>query len=341
MQNNQVFRIDDPYVFLTKDLLEKEYIDNRLTDREIAKKYNIGSKTTVWRRRQFYNIVNSFQNKSNYNALKNRKFIISKEDALKWQQEGKTYDEMADIVGCSRMVLYRRFKELGIVTECYKAMNRLRWHERLSDIQMRFLLGDVLGDGNITSCGMYQCNHSYKQKYYVEYKKEVLDNLLSPNFTLNEHVVNNHQNGKRYRCYYLRTMCNEFIKKMYDKFYINKVKVFPYKYLSESNFDAYSLAIWYMDDGSRNNKRASLYTYGFEYCGNLDILRFLQTRFGLAGQINQSKGDARSADKIYFVGFDIENSNKFFQLVSPYILPNFRYKIPEKFRSKNKSQLLY
>lgn len=336
MQNNQVFRIDDPYEFLNQDLLQKEYIENKLSDREIAKKYNIGSKATVWRRRQFYNIGNSFQNKSNQNALKNRKFIISKEDVLKWQQEGKTYDEMATIVGCSRMVFYRRIKELGIVAKCSEAMKKLRWHEKLSDIQVGFLLGDLLGDGNITSWGMYQCSHSYKQKSYIEYKKEVLDNLMSPNFVFNEHIVNNHQNGKKYRCYYLRTMGNEFLKKIYNKFYINKVKVFPYKYLSESNFDAYSLAIWYMDDGSRNNKRSSLYTYGFEYCGNLDILRFLNERFGLTGQINQSKGNARSADKIYFISFDVENSNKFFQLVSPYVLPNFQYKLPEKFRFKNK-----
>jgi len=78
---NDIFKIDDEYSFLTEELLTKEYIKNKLTDNQIAKKYNVKSKTTVWRRRKFLNIQNSFQNKSNQNARKNRQFNISKDDA--------------------------------------------------------------------------------------------------------------------------------------------------------------------------------------------------------------------------------------------------------------------
>ena len=61
MQDEKIFRIDDPYAFLTKELLEKEYTQNKLTDKQIALKYNIRSKVTVWRRRKFYNISNFCQ----------------------------------------------------------------------------------------------------------------------------------------------------------------------------------------------------------------------------------------------------------------------------------------
>lgn len=334
MQNDKIFRIDDPYAFLTKELLEKEYIENQLTDQKIADKYNIGSKVTVWHRRKFFNIANSCQNKSNQNALKNRKFIVSKEDALRWQQEGKTYDEMAKMVGCSRMVLYRRIKELGVVTECKEEMKKLKWHETLSDDQTKFLLGDLLGDGNITSWGMYQCNHSWKQKAYIEYKKDVLSNLVSPSFNFKENVVQNHQNGKQYRAYYLRTMGNEFLKVIYGKFYADKIKIFPYEYLMRSGFDAYSLAIWFMDDGSRKGNTAVIHTYGFGFDGNLQIAQFLYDKFGLYCEI-KNWGNISSEDKRHCVYFSSkqDKADKFFQLVAPHILPSFQYKLPEKYRT--------
>ena len=333
MQNDKIFRIDDPYAFLTRELLEKEYIENKLTDKKIAEKYNIGSKATVWKRRKFYGIANSCQNKSNQNALKNRKFTISKEDALKWQEEGKTYDDMAEIVGCSRMVLYRRIKELGIVTECHEEMKNLKRHEKLSETQVKFLLGDLLGDGNITPWGMYQCNHSYKQKAYIEYKKEMLSNLMSPSFNLKEHVANNHQNGKRYRCYYLRTMGNEYLKEIYSNFYVDGVKIFPYEYLMQSNFDAYSMAIWYMDDGSRNENSASLHTYGFGFDGNLQIAQFLFQKFNIKGEIKQWGNKNSTLDTKHCIYFSPNTSaDPFFQLVAPHILPSFQYKLPPKYR---------
>ena len=332
MQDEKIFRIDDPYSFLTKELLEKEYVENGLTDKQIAEKYKIGSKVTVWRRRQFHNILNSYQNKSNQNALCNRKFVISKEDAIKWQQDGKTYEEMAALAGCSRMVLYRRIKELGIVTECPEEMKKLKWHEPLSDIQIRFLLGDLLGDGCVTSWGMFQCSHSYKQKSYIEYKREILSSLVSPNFNFKENTIQNHQNGKQYKSYYLRTMGNELLKAMHNKFYDNKVKFFPYEYLMQSTFDAYSLAIWYMDDGSRHNKSARIHTYGFGYNGNLDILKFLSCKFGLIGKINQNNRSFRSPDRSSYIALGVSDADKFFQIVAPHILPHFQYKLPERYR---------
>ena len=333
MQNDKVFRIDDPYEFLTRELLEKEYIENKLTDKDIALKYNIGSKATIWRRRKFFGIQNACQNKSNQHAVRNRKFIVTKEDALRWQEEGKTYDEMTSFVGCSKMVLYRRMKELGMVTECHKEMKKLRWHVQLSEVQIKFLLGDLLGDGNIISRGMYQCNHSYKQKSFIEYKQNILSSLMSPSFSLKEHIANNHQNGKKYRCYYLRTMGNETLKKIYNNFYINGVKTFPSKYLTDSIFDARSLAAWYMGDGGRKANNAFLYTYGFGYNGNLDILKFLNYKFGLIGKIAGSECLDRHYDKSYFISFSVIESAKFFQLVAPYLLPMFQYKLPQELRN--------
>ena len=329
MKNNTVFKVDDPYAFLTKELLSTEYIDNKLTDKQIAAKYNIGSKATVWRRRKFHKIANSTPTKSNKHALKNRKFSVNKDQILDWQFQGKTYDEMAAIVGCSRMVLYRRIKELGLVTECNQAMNNLKLNEKLTPSQTKFILGDLLGDGSITNYGMYQCNHSHKQKDFIEYKRHILSNLISPNFSLKESFVHNNQNGKTYKKYYLRTMANADLKKIYSKFYCDGVKLFPYKYLNKSCFDEYSLAAWYMGDGGRKFNIAALYTYGFGYQQNLDILSFLYGRFNIAGNLEEDCGKDRSFDKRHFISFKGIDASKFFNLVSPHLLPYFSYKLPK------------
>jgi len=334
IKNNTIFRIDDPYSFLTKELLEEEYLRNKLTDSQIAKKYGIGSKVTVWRRRKFHDISNSYHNKSNQNARKNRKFSVSKKQALEWNREGKSYKEMAKIVGCSRIVLYRRLKEFGLVIEQEQAMNKLRRHEKLTDLQIKFILGDLLGDGSITPWGMYQCNHSHKQKEYIEYKSNILSNLLSPKFCLKESCVKNKQNDKTYKKYYLRTMGNKILKDIHIVFYADKRKIFPYDYLTNSIFDAYSLAIWYMDDGGRKFNIPSLYTFDFEYSGNLNILDFIDKKFSIKGILCIDDRDIRHPNKRHYISFKNEDADRFFSIVSPHILRCFQYKLPSKFQSK-------
>lgn len=327
-----IFRIDDAYSFLTKELLMKEYIDNKLTDRQIAKKYNISSKVTVWRRRKFLGIQNNTPSKSNKNASKNRVFNISKDEVLQHLLDGLTYVEIAEKMGCSRMVAYRRMKELGVIDNQTQAMQKLKWHEPLTEHQIKFVLGCLLGDGNMTSKGMFQCSHSYKQLNYIEYKKGILKNIVSPNFSMIKRPIKNHQNGKTYFSYFFRTMNNEFFKNIYDAYYINKIKVFPYDYLMNSSFDAYSLAIWYMDDGGRKGNISSIYSFSFGYEGNLDILRFLKNKFNIEGSLKIAVDIRRADDKRHFISFNKNEAQKFFKIVSPHIIPYFEYKIPKTFR---------
>ena len=331
-QSRDVYRIDDPYSFLTKELLVEEYIKNGLSDGEIARKYNIGSKVTVWNRRKYFNIANKSPSKSNQNARKNRKINISLEDAKKFREEGKTYFEIADILGCSRIVVARRFEELGLTKKQIQAQNKLRWNTELTEFQLRFVLGDLLGDGSINQQGMYQCNHSWKQRDYIDYKKDILSSIISPVFEVLSTKIKNKDNGKEYRGCYLRTMQNKELKQIYSRFYRKRTKIFPLKYLLGSVFDEYSLSIWYMDDGSRNNNSATMHTYGFGFEGNLQISRFLYKRFGLCSDIKAWGGRKRNEDTRHCLYFPSSESQKFFSLVASHILPCFQYKLPEKFR---------
>lgn len=324
-----MYKVDDEYGFLTKEVLEKDYVIDGLTDRQIASKYGIGSKATVWRRRRHYGIGNNTPNKSNQNAKVNRKFKLDVEDVIRWKSEGKTYEEMSSIAGCSRMVFYRRIKELSLVNECAEAMKKMRWHESLTDEQSQFLLGDLLGDGSITNWGMYQCNHSYKQKSFIQHKQDLFHNLLSPNFNLEERNVINQQNGKTYRSYYLRTMANEYLLKMHLAFYADNVKYFPFDYLQSVNFTPSSLASWYMGDGGRKANIPSLYTYGFGYWGNLQILMFLKSKFNIEGDLKEDCRESRAVVKRNFISIKKgEDSRRFFDIVRPHMISYFSYKLP-------------
>jgi transposase len=325
-----MFKVDDEYSYLTETLLREEYLNNNLSDNQIAKKYGIGSKATVWRRRKYYGIDNKKPNKSNKNASVNRKINISEEDAIKWQSSGKTQDEIAKIIGCSRIVVHRRLKELGLTNKCHQAIHKLRWHVSLSNEQKLFLLGDLLGDGSISSDGMYQCSHSHKQKGFIERKQNVLSNLLSPNYCIDKVSIHNDEYKKTYQAYHLRTMVVSDLKNLRKIFYKNNEKIFPLKFLNESDFNEISLAVWYMGDGSRSSYVPSLYTYGFGYQGNLEIMQFLNQKFNIKANLRCDNGSHRHPDHRHYLSIQKgDDSQRFFSLVAPHILPCLQYKLPQ------------
>ena len=326
---NKVFKMDDEFGFLTEDLLRKEYSENKLTDRQIAQKYNIGSKATIWNRRKFFSIENNYKKKSNQNAKTNREFSISLDTAKLYLSQNLTYEEIAEKIGCSRMVAYRRIKELGLIEDQESTIKKLKWHEPISELQNKFLLGCLLGDGSITKRGMFQCSHSHKQLEYIKYKSQLLDNLMSPEFEIYNNTVKNHQNGKIYNTHSMRTMQNEFLEKMRECFYANGKKIFPYEFLMGSGFDEYSLAIWYMDDGSRNKSGCSINSQGFSYAENLKIIEFLYKKYNICGVIQEINSKTReiNPNHKHYVRFNKDDSNKLFKLIRPHVLPYFQYKI--------------
>ncbi len=329
---NETFRIDDPYAFLTKEFLEKEYVQNHLTDKQISNKYGIGSKVTIWRRRKYYGIGNIKPNKSNSNARKNRRFEFGVEDAAKWKDAGLTYPDIAKILGCSRIVVCRRYKELGLVKEIPQAQNKLHWHNELTDVQNRFILGTLLGDGNLMPGGMFQCNHSSKQRDYIRWKCEILKPIMSPLFELKPSNIQ--LNGKTYEVMCMRTMQNKHLKEIYLKYYPNKQKIFPYSYLIESNFDAFSLAVWYMDDGglSSDGKACNLFTYGFGPEGTNEARGYILGKFNVTSSKYDDK--ARPIETASYIHFSVSESFSFFSLIAPYTHPSMAYKLPETFRQQ-------
>lgn len=114
---NQHYENIHRYDFLTKEVLEQEYIINGLSDQQIADKFRMPSKTVIWRKRKKFGIPNRNPAKSNKHAVKNRKYNITRAKAVKLLENGQTYEEIAAYMGCSIIVAKRRFRELGL-TNC-------------------------------------------------------------------------------------------------------------------------------------------------------------------------------------------------------------------------------
>ncbi len=318
--------------FLTKELLKKEYLENELTDKQIAAKYNVSSKVVIWRKRKEFGIQNRFNGKSNKNAKKNRKFDLTKEKAENILASGQIQD-VADYLGCSLVVAKRRLKELGLSKKRKHAQKYLFYHIEPTYEQKQLLIGTLLGDGQITNSNAYSAVHSHKQKAYLDFKNEKMNNFCARG---QRHTISKEKDiyGDPYESYSFTTGCNQYCEKLRKIYYPNGEKVFPYAFLLDK-IDIMMLAYWYMDDGTfqAGSFRSALCTYGFTCLEQLFIQKLLLDNFSLTTQIN-----FRKERKDYYIQFNAQSTRELFSLIRPHIVPSMMYKVDREANRKYKEE---
>jgi hypothetical protein len=321
MMINKHYEAVHRYDFLTKELLQEEYVANGLTDKQIAEKYSMPSKTVVWRKRKKFGIENKFKNKSNKNATKNRKFSITKEEAEQLLEEGKTFQEIAEHMGCSVLVSKRRFKELGLCSEQKQTSSYEYYDVELNSNQRQMVMGSLLGDGTITKSGAYSCSHSVKQKEYFDRKMKILYNLhsnCSQKYTQSHVLFKNDAESLHFT-----TGCNKYLYELRKIYYPNGNKIFPYEYLKD-NLEADGLAYWYMDDGGLRKKRYPVfYIYGYSRKEAELFIAFFDEKFGIKTRLY-----AHNLEKEQYILF-VQNvsAHSFLNLIRPHIIPSMLYKV--------------
>jgi len=106
----------------------------------------------------------------------------------------------------------------------------------------------------------------------------------------------------------------------YDEWYINGKKCVP------NNIDQYltplALAIWVMDDGAKVRKSLKFSTNSFTYDECMHLVTVLHKNFNLKASI-QSAG----AKDQYIIYILKESMNDLSSIISPYIIPEMKYKI--------------
>ena len=215
---------------------------------------------------------------------------------------------------------WKNAADLQVGDVVYHYVNRIS-HE-LKMMILGSLLGDAClgGHGTYWTIGFGQCE---KQKGYFEYKKHIANGYicsessnisgygslmhkfqLSSNIWLNTYAVDNLV-GKDGKLELRESWLNEI--------------------------DPIALAFWYMDDGHINNRDVDSLRESVELatCAySLDECKLLQKmlmRFNIESKIRHNK--------YYSIDLDVENSEKFFSLIAPYIPQCMKYKLPKAYEN--------
>lgn len=193
-----------------------------------------------------------------------------------------------------------------------KRIKLMRATELTAD-QKSVLIGSLLGDGYLDETTMgysFRLHHGIKQKDYIDWKYQVLSNIVnSPPKVYGTRV-------------YFRTVSHPYLVNLRKLFYReDKSKVIPENFL-EKFLDPLSLAVWLMDDGTSEGRSqcVKINSQSFSYTDNEIICKLLRSKFGLKVSINK--------DRTYFrTRFHKESMPRLTEIVQPYFLPSFLYKL--------------
>lgn len=159
----------------------------------------------------------------------------------------------------------------------------LKLHPEITQLQEEFLIGCVLGDGTIqkqptSKYPEFTCNHGPKQYSYILWKY----NIMSwPNTYLKQfkRKTPSKKTGKFYEYSYLRTAVNNNLFPLYNMFYKDKKKIITDEIMEK--YTKFSLAVHYMDDGSKDKDTYWFATCGFDY-NSVEIFRkYLLSKFNI------------------------------------------------------------
>jgi hypothetical protein len=182
----------------------------------------------------------------------------------------------------------------------------------LSEVQHAIVIGTLLGDGSMRckANALLEVNHSASQQGYVEWKYRHLADLVST-----PPKVRN-GNGGRIACRFV-TRSLPALTPYYRLFYEAGKKRVP-----ELELSSLTLAVWFMDDGSRSRTAVYLNTQQFDMRSQHMLLRLLRDQWGIEAALNK--------DKIYHrIRLSVAGTARLVKAIEPHLLADFRYKLPQ------------
>lgn len=158
---------------------------------------------------------------------------------------------------------------------------------------------------------------------YCEYAAAILSNLTGTTVVPRKDV--NTDGYTRQQQYIVRTKSHPLLTKIHSYLYVDKYKTVPSHYLKL--MDAECLAMLYMADGSICYKGSAissvlLNTKRLTEGDNRLLAHYLELVFGIQSTINRQ-------NKYSYIRIKGKSIYKFFQLITPHILSDFNYKLPD------------
>lgn len=190
----------------------------------------------------------------------------------------------------------------------------------LTKRQREILIGSVLGDAHLEKNGRYtrlRVDHSEKHKVYIFWlAHEFLPFSLDPRRI----VQKDKRNGKIYSRWHFSTQSMPMFNEFRALFYTRQRK--RISSVLTTLMTPLSLAIWYMDDGFRRRDSKGFYlcTSSFLESEQRKLQKLLKITFALDSKIHHQHDLGR-------IFIPSASADRFNQLVKPYILPVFQYKL--------------
>jgi recombination protein RecA len=179
-----------------------------------------------------------------------------------------------------------------------------------SSDQWSLILGSLLGDAYLvkTTRGYaFRVNHGIKQKDYVDWKYEIIKDFVNSPPQFADH------------CYYFRTVSHDAFSFLRLLFYPKGIKVIPKEFVA-SEINPLLLAVWIMDDGSKEGNQLRINSQSFTKEENIYLAEILRAKLGIEATINRDKNRFR-------LRIAKSSMQKLIDLISPYMVPSMLYKL--------------
>lgn len=179
------------------------------------------------------------------------------------------------------------------------------------------IYGSMLGDAHIST--RYEESHCIRHKSYSLFKKECLKSLGAKSWDF--YSKDGHHQSRIY------TSSSRFWRSLREKFYPHGKKEIMFL----ETLNPLIVAIWYMDDGNltkfkNRNPSMCFSTNSFEKKG-VEHLCSLLSKFSGTDDIKCIKSNG------WRIRVGAKGTEKIAAKIAEYILPVFRYKLPEMFRN--------
>lgn len=189
---------------------------------------------------------------------------------------------------------------------------------RLSAAENQVLYGMVISDGSMRnretpSMSFVQCE---KNRDFFNFCYNRIARLCSCNEL---HVMKSF--GKIRQVYRLRTRRMKNLQPIYNDFYDeNNKKRLSKNVFSKKIFTPLMLAVWFMGDGAFFKGSVKLCTHCFTYAEHVVMVDCFKKTFGLVPKIIRQ-------NKYYYLRFTRDDSEKFINIVRPFVVEGMKYKI--------------
>lgn len=283
-------------IYIAKEELQRVY-DELKCQKEVAKHFGVSLK-----------VIKRLVKEYKLGTYEHFAYIPPKEEILEVFLNGGRKKDVCEKFGVKNSTVSKWLVHYGIsaVQSDYK---------HLTQEQKDIVVGSVLGDGYLDGRVLY-LNHSTKQEDYLNFKAKFFGGDISGSYyrTTRE----GHHSVRR------RTKAFGDIKELHKLFYKGKKKIIPDNIKDLLN--PLSVAIWYMDDGSKGGlKYGKLCTCCFTY-EEVELL---------SNSLNELIGITTYPQKdrnYYIIRIPTKNSSfeKFCDYIRDYVPDSMKYKLLEK-----------